>query len=211
MINSKNTNKNSFIYFLLITLIFISFYVITLNYIISSLDILDFIKNSPDKETFKKISEKLKNESFFSIIKNGGTIINIQFDILSRYINYQITQIVILYFSIISIGFCLRKYLNMSEYIVYIIFFIPSFIYLVALNLKDFYVFYVLATSFLTFFIFYQEKNKFNIKKYFFLFIIIFFNTYILYFSKPYIFYLLIPITFIFYFLKNSLSLIKKK
>lgn len=202
---------NSFVYFLLITLIFTSFYVITLNYIISSLDILNFIKNSPDKKLFKELFEKMNNENIFSIIKSGNTLINLQFDLLSRYIDKQITQIIIFYISIISIGYCLRKYLNVSEYLVYVVFFIPSFIYVVALNLKDFYVFYALATSFLSFFIFYQDNNKLNIKKFFFLLIIIFFNTYILYFSKPYIFFLLISLAFIFFFLKNSHSLIQKK
>ena len=113
-----NDKENTFVYFSLITLIFVSFYVIALNYIVSSLDILDFVKNSPDKKLFKELFEKLKNESIFSIIKNGETVINLQFDILSRHISNQITQIVLLYISIVTIGYCLRKYLNVSEYIV---------------------------------------------------------------------------------------------
>ena len=211
MINSINKNKNSFVNFLLITLLFVSFYVITLNYIISSLDILSFIKNSPDKILFKELFEKLKNESFFSIIKNGETVINLQFDILSKYINNQITQIVILYISIIAIGYCLRKYLNVSEYIVYIVFFIPSFIYLVALNLKDFYIFFALANSFLIFFIISKDGYKFKFYQYIFLIFFIFFNSYFYYFSKPYLFYLITSITFIFILFKFFFSFIKRR
>ena len=206
-----NDKKNAFVYFSLITLIFVSFYVIALNYIVSSLDILDFVKNSPDKKLFKELFEKLKNESIFSIIKNGETVINLQFDILSRHISNQITQIVLLYISIVTIGYCLRKYLNVSEYIVYIVFFIPSFIYLVALNLKDFYIFFALANSFFIFFIISQDEYKFKFYQYTFLLFLIFLNTYFFYFSKPYLFYLITSITFIFILFKYFFSFIKKR
>ena len=206
-----NDKKNAFVYFSLITLIFVSFYVIALNYIVSSLDILDFVKNSPDKKLFKELFEKLKNESIFSIIKNGETVINLQFDILSRHISNQIIQIVLLYISIVTIGYCLRKYLNVSEYIVYIVFFIPSFIYLVALNLKDFYIFFALANSFFIFFIISQDEYKFKFYQYTFLLFLIFLNTYFFYFSKPYLFYLITSITFIFILFKYFFSFIKKR
>ena len=206
-----NDKKNAFVYFSLITLIFVSFYVIALNYIVSSLDILDFVKNSPDKKLFKELFEKLKNESIFSIIKNGETVINLQIDILCRHISNQITQIIILYISIVTIGYCLKKYLNVSEYIVYIVFFIPSFIYLVALNLKDFYIFFAFANSFFIFFIISQDGYKFKFYQYIFLLILIFLNSYFFYFSKPYLFYLIISITFIFILFKYFFSLIKKR
>ena len=189
--------NNSLAIFLLITFIFIFFYVYTLNYIIYNLDILNFIKNSPDKKIFKNLFENLKGKNIFSIIKNGEAVINLQVEILFRHVNKLIPQILILYISIISIGFCLRKYLNISEYIAYIVFFIPSFIYLVALNLKDIYLFFTIATSFLIFFFAYHN-NKFNFKKYSFLIFFVFLNTYIIFFSKPYFFYLIFPIIFIF-------------
>ena len=198
-----------FYFFIFFSLCFSLLYIFFLNLILNQFEIFDFINRSPDKIYFLKVYEDIKDENIFSIIASGSYPIFIQLNLIFNNSGWHIEQILILFLSTIIIGYLIKKHLKISEYISFLIFFFPSTIYIVVLNLKDFYVLFSLSILLLILSLTEDIKNlnKSNISKIISLCLLIFLNTYFFYFTKIYLLYFfccLLIFFLIIHYLKNK-------
>ena len=129
------------------SLIFVSVYVIILNHLLINFDFFEFVNNSPDKLKFIEKTNFLIQYDLIKLLLSGKYTLPIQISIIFQVKYYFIAQILLLFISIISIGYLLNYYFNVTKYLAYIVLFIPSFSYILLLNLKDFYLFIAIANA----------------------------------------------------------------
>lgn len=203
-----NSNK---IFEAIIFLIAITFYVFIINYLKINISFFEFILQSPDILYFNNIIEDITNNDLLNIF-DGSYPINVQVDyFFSSSLEKLIINISFLYISIYLIGHLINFYYNLNKYLALLILFLPSFVYIFMLNLKDFYLFFAITLFCYTFhrfntFNFYKNINL-NILNCLFLLLLTAVTTYFFYFTKFYIlFYLITSITlfnFLFLFIKK--------
>lgn len=134
-----NSNK---IFDVIIFLIAITFYVLIINYLKNNISFFEFILQSPDILYFNNISENIINNDLLNIF-DGSYPLNVQVDyFFPSSLEKIIINIFFLYISIYLIGHLINFYFNLNRYLALLILFVPSFVYIFMLNLKDFYLFF---------------------------------------------------------------------